>query len=224
MCAPIPSPGAAEQLSGQPGVHPAAPGQPHRGAGWLNKPPLQQLRHFLCSISVFHQAAGTGQHCGLLTSPLCISPLSPQLREHLAEWGLYQDGRCKIAAPVKAGFFKHAVRCWYSQAGCSGGQSSPMPFVWQDSEAAACPQSKQSAALSPCSPVGRAGCLSPTTLVHSPSCCCLCLQLLLNTNIKRRVPAGFCVSQQLNRALELLRDAHSEARLEVHTTLTWEIR
>lgn len=136
----------------------------------------------------------------------------------------YQDGRCNIATPVKAGFFKHAVRCWYSHAGCSGEQRSPMPFILQDSEAADSPHSSPVQAirssLSLQSPVSGAGWLSSTTLFHSLSWCCLCLKLLVNTNITCGISTGFCVSQELNSALELLRDAHSKAGLEVQSTHT----
>lgn len=72
----------------------------------------------LCSISpgCWHGVALRG---ALKLSQLCISPLSPQMSKHLAGWGFYQDGRCKIATPVKAGFCKHTIcgRCWYASCG-----------------------------------------------------------------------------------------------------------
>lgn len=149
-----------------------------------NKHPLQAAKedrqmHFtfvhLCNISPgwWH---GVALQVALMLSQLCISLLSPQMSKHLAGWVFYQDGRCKIATPVKAGFFKHAIseKCWY--APCGMFKRTEIANAFYFTGLGGChfphtvlmllPPSRQSIAAFPCSPkwAGQAG-SHPTTLL-----------------------------------------------------------
>lgn len=147
---------------------------------------------------MFPQAAGTGQHCGLVMYFPIITTDEKTLGRVFC-----QGGRCDTATlgfssvlleagkPLQDVNRAHQCLSFYRTH-----PHIPTP-------------SRQSAAPFPC--------LSPSTLLHSPSCLCL---KLVNINIRCRISTGFYLSQQLKSAPELLRDAHGEAGLEGQSTHT----